>query len=86
MTAKTTFYINQLQPTQKNHLNSLKEMAEKIKADKNTSDCEFAQQAMRLARAEIRGYLTALNDAGIISDVAFRCLYLYYTSFMNEEV
>lgn len=79
MTARTTFYINQLRPECRKHLDSLKEMAEKIKADQNTSDFAFAQQAMRLARAEIRGYLTALNDTGSISDVQFRNLYIYYT-------
>lgn len=74
MTAKTTYYINQLQPIQKKHLDSLKAIGER---------CEDIQK--RLARSEIRGYLTALNDAGIISDAAFRYLYLYYISFMNEE-
>lgn len=80
--AQTTKYINQLHPMSKKHLDNLKELAERIGADQNTNDYSFAQQAMRLSRAEIRGYLTALNDSGIISDVAFRCLYIYYTNFI----
>ena len=72
--AQTTKYINQLHPMSKKHLDNLKAIGER---------CEDIQK--RLSRSEIRGYLTALNDAGIISDVAFRCLYIYYTSFMNEE-
>lgn len=75
MTAKTTYYINQLQPDSRKHLDNLKAIGEK---------CEGIQR--RLARSEIRGYLTALNDIRIISDTAFRSLYLYYTSFMNKEV
>lgn len=69
MTAKTTYYINQLHPAQKRHLDSLKDIGDKV---------EYESQK-KLVRAEIRGYLTALHDAGIISDVAFRCLYTYYT-------
>ena len=71
----TSKYINQLHPMSRKHLDSLKAIGER---------CENIQK--RLARSEIRGYLTALNDAGIISDVAFRSLYLYYISFMNEEI
>lgn len=66
--AQTTKYIDQLHPMSKRHLDNLKAIGER---------CEDIQK--RLARAEIRGYLTALNDAGIISDSAFRCLYTYYT-------
>ena len=80
--SKTAYYINELQPSAKKHLDQLKNAANKMRADINTNECVFVQQALRLARAEIRGYLTALNDAGIISDVAFRCLYIYYTNFI----
>lgn len=72
--AQTTKYINQLHPMSKKHLDNLKAIGER---------CEGIQK--RLAITEIWGYLTALNDAGIISDAAFRCLYLYYTNFMNKE-
>ena len=73
--AGTAKYIDQLHPMSRKHLDSLKAIGER---------CENIQK--RLARSEIRGYLTALNDAGIISDAAFRSLYLYYTIFMNKEV
>lgn len=74
--AQTTKYINQLHPMSKKHLEALKEIGNRF---------PYGEREQKLARAEIRGYLTALNDAGIINDVAFRCLYIYYTSFMNEE-
>ena len=81
--SRTAKYINELQPSAKKHLDQLKNAADKMRADINTAnECVFVQQALRLARAEIRGYLTALNDAGIISDVGFRCLYIYYTNFI----
>lgn len=37
------------------------------------------------ARAEIRGYLNALKDTGIISDVQFRVLLIHYTNFKEVE-
>ena len=76
-TAKTTYYISQLQPYAKKHLEALKEIGNRF---------PYGEREQKLARAEIRGYLTALNDAGNIGDVAFRCLYIYYTNFMDEEV
>ena len=74
--ARTTYYLNELQPYAKNHLDMLKRIGENAEG----------YSRKQIVRASIRGYLTALNDAGIISDVAFRCLYIYYTSFMNKEV
>ena len=67
--ARMKWYLSDLNPTYRNHLNSLKDIGEKIALDKEK----------KLVRAEIRGYLTALNDAGLISDVQFRGLYTYYT-------
>lgn len=39
-------------------------------------------------KSAIKGYLTALNDADIITDVEFRLLFIYFTSFNTnrEEV
>lgn len=74
--SRTAFYISQLQPYAKKHLEALKEIGNRF---------PYGEREQKLARAEIRGYLTALNDAGIISDVAFRCLYIYYTSFIQKE-
>jgi hypothetical protein len=74
--SRTAFYISQLQPYAKKHLEAMKEIGNRF---------PYGEREQKLARAEIRGYLTALNDAGIIGDVAFRCLYIYYTSFMNKE-
>lgn len=75
--SRTAFYISQLQPYAKKHLEALKEIGNRF---------PYGEREQKLARAEIRGYLTALNDAGIISDVAFRSLYLYYTSFMKNRI
>ena len=68
MTAKTTYYINSLDPKLRWKLNSLRNLPKK------TGDQEAA-------RAEIRGYLNALKDMGIISDVQFRVLLIHYTNF-----
>lgn len=73
MTAKTTFYINQLPRACRKHLDALKAIG-KVADDK----------AIVLSQAEIRGYLIALNDTGVISDAMFRTLYIYYTR--NSEV
>lgn len=75
--SRTAFYIGQLQPYAKKHLEALKEIGNRF---------PYGEREQKLARAEIRGYLTTLNDAGIISDVAFRSLYLYYTSFMKNRI
>lgn len=74
MALGTAWYVEALNQKQRKHLDSLKDIGNKVENESQK----------RLARAEIRGYLTALNDAGIISDSAFRCLYIYYTNFMNE--
>lgn len=74
MTAKTTFYINQLPKACRKDLENLKTIGEEVKLKSKKG----------LARAEIRGYLTALNDTGVISDAMFRTLYINYTK--NLEV
>ena len=68
MTAKTTHYINSLDPKLRWKLNYLRNLPNKT-GNKET------------ARAEIRGYLNALKDMGIISDVQSRVLLIYYTNF-----
>lgn len=66
--AKTTYYLNALDPKYKNKVKW-------IKGDTtHTSDEE-----KKKVKAEIRGYFLALEDAGIINHTAFRCLYNYYT-------
>lgn len=72
MTAKTTYYINSLDPKLRRELNYLRNLPKK------TGNPETA-------RAEIRGYLNALKDMGIISDVQFRVLLIYYTNFEEVE-
>lgn len=67
-TRGTAFYVEHLNPKHKRWLENLKDLG------KRTGNYQ-------IARAEIRGYLTALNDAEIIGDVEFRCLYTYYTNF-----
>lgn len=67
--ARTKWYVEALDQTYRNHLDILKEINEN--AEKESQK--------KLARAEIRGYLTALHDAGLVSDVQFRALYIYYT-------
>lgn len=57
-TSRTAWYIAELHPKYRNHLNDLK------KAE---------------AKEEVRGYLTALCDASIISPVQYRALLIYYT-------
>ena len=75
MTARTAYVLANLHPTYKAHLDSLKKTAEQI----NSGDTEFDLRAKKLARAEIRGYLTALNDASLITNHQFRVLYTCYT-------
>ena len=74
MTAKTTYYINHLPTACRKDLENLKTIGEEVKAKTKKG----------LARAEIRGYLTALKDTGVVSDAMFRTLYIYYTK--NLEV
>ena len=69
MALGTAWYVEALDQKQKAHLDSLKEIGEKAEQESQK----------KLARAEIRGYLTALHDAGMVSDVQFRALYTYYT-------
>lgn len=69
MALGTAWYVEALNQKQRKHLDSLKDIGEKV---------EYESQK-KLARAEIRGYLTALHDADMVSDVQFRALYIYYT-------
>lgn len=66
--SRTSFYVSNLHPTYRRHLGNISQLS------RGLDDGEKAK-----AREHIKAYLMALNDAGIISDVAFRCLYTYYT-------
>ena len=66
--AKTTYYLNALDPKYKNKVKW-------IKGDVSHASDEEKKKV----KAEIRGYFLALEDAGIINHTAFRCLYNYYT-------
>ncbi len=70
MKAGTAWYVAELDPTYKNHLENTKAFA------KGLNDAGKAE-----ATAHIRGYLTALEDARIISPVQSRALKIYYTNF-----
>ena len=69
MALGTAWYVEALNQKQRKHLDSLKDIGNKVENESQK----------KLARAEIRGYLTALNDADMVSDVQFRALYIYYT-------
>jgi len=68
MTSKTEFYLSELHPKYKIHLDNIRSFS------KNLPDSE-----KKAAKQYIRGYLMALQDATIISSLQFRVLYLYYT-------
>ena len=70
MKARTAWYVSDLHPRYKNHLENTKAFA------KGLNDAGKAE-----AISHIRGYLTALEDAGIISPVQSRALKIYYTNF-----
>lgn len=56
--ARTAWYVAELHPKYRNHLNDLKK---------------------RESNEEIRGYLSALCDAEVISPVQYRALLIYFT-------
>ena len=68
MTAKSIAYVESLDPKYRTHLENIKTFSKNLEA----ADREKAKH-------HINGYLTALNDAGIIGDVQRRALLTYYT-------
>ena len=66
--AKTTYYLNALDPKYKNKVKW-------IKGDVSNA----SEEEKKRVKSEIRGYLFALEDAGVINHTAFRCLYVYFT-------
>lgn len=66
--ARTAWYVAELDPKHRNHLKNTKDLAEKLDQKEKTK-----------AKHYINGYLTALKNAGLISDVQRRVLFTYYT-------
>lgn len=68
MSAKTNYALASLDSTHTGYLYRLKRSAE-------TGNEAYKKEL----RAVIRGYLVALNNAGMISDSEYRTLYCYFT-------
>ena len=73
MEARTKRYLADLNPKYRRQLNWIRSGA--VGDRLNT----VTESEKKLVRSEIRGYLSALEAAEIITHVQFRCLYVYYT-------
>jgi len=73
MEARTKRYLTDLHPKYKKQLEWIRSGA--IGDSLN----EVAESEKKIVRGEIRGYLSALEAAEVITHAQFRTLYIYYT-------
>ena len=66
--SKTTYYLSTLDPKYKKKI-------EWIKGDMSNA----SEEEKKRVKSEIRGYLFALEDAGVITHTQYRYLYNYFT-------
>ena len=69
ITSRTKAIVTQLHPKYK----------KKIKWIKGNVEALTPAEKVKI-KAEIKGYFEALEDAGVITNTQFKCLYLYYTN------
>lgn len=73
MEARTKRYLADLHPKYKRQLEWIKSGAISDRLD------EVTENEKKIVKGEIRGYLSALEAAEVISHAQFRSLYIYYT-------